>query len=64
MDWIKRYVVTPHVALMEPTDNVAFAVEDEVKVTSLEARKRRSNIERKLKLPKDEKVEFLSAPQS
>jgi hypothetical protein len=64
VDWIKRYVVTPHVALMEPTENVAFAVEDEVKATSLEARKRRSNIERRLKLPKDEKVEFLSASQS
>jgi hypothetical protein len=64
VDWFKRYVVTPHVALMEPAENVAIAVEDEVKATSLEARKRRSNIERRLKLPKDEKVEFLSAPQS
>jgi hypothetical protein len=63
VDWIKRYVVIPHVALMEPRENVAIAVDAEVKAATSEARKRRSNIQRRLKLPKDEKVEFLSDPQ-
>jgi hypothetical protein len=63
MDWLKRYVVIPQVALMEPREKVILAVEAEVKASTSEATKRRTAIQRRLKLPKDEKVEFLSEPR-
>ena len=63
VDWLKRYVVIPQVALIEPGENVALAVDAEIKTAASEARQKRSNIQRRLKLPKDEKVEFLSDPQ-
>jgi hypothetical protein len=63
MDWLKRYVVIPQIAVMEPTENVIPAVEAELKAATSEATKRRTAIQRKLKLPKDEKVEFLSEPR-
>jgi hypothetical protein len=63
MDWLKRYVVIPQVALIEPREKVPLVVEAEIKTATSEASKRRTAIQRRLKLPKDEKVEFLSEPR-
>jgi hypothetical protein len=63
LDWLKRYVVIPQIAVMDPQANATLVVEAEIKSIASQARKKRDRIQRRLELPKDEKVEFLSDPQ-
>ncbi len=60
LDLFRRYVLVPQVAAMSPEDDAVKIAHAEVEASTAAAAAKRKGLERKLKLPKDGKVKFLS----
>lgn len=62
LDLLQRYVVVPQLNAMDPEADALKIVETEIEASCAVATKKRNRLERRLKVPKDAKVKFLSAP--
>ena len=60
LDLFGRYVLVPQVAAMSPQGDALKIAHAEVEASTASAAAKRKGVERRLKLPKDGKVKFLS----
>ena len=62
LDLLQRYVVVPQLKAMDPEADALTIVKTETEASCATATAKRKGLERRLKLPKDGKIKFLSAP--
>jgi len=60
LDLFQRYVLVPQVAAMSPQEDALKIAQEDVEASTAAAAAKRKGLERRLKLPKDGKVKFLS----
>lgn len=60
LDLFRRYVLVPQLAAMTPQGDAVTMAKTEVEASTTAAAARRKGVERKLRLPKNGKVKFLS----
>ena len=59
-DLFQRYVLIPQIAALDPQGDAVRLAQREMDASTTKAASRRKNLERRLKLPKNGKVKFLS----
>lgn len=63
LDLLIRYVVIPQLKVMEPDADAELVVKEELDAGRQKASKQRARLEKKLDIPNDGRVKFLSVPQ-